>query len=118
MARTLEQPGKELFNDQIAKLQEGHFLVLLWAARAEDRKVKYNITNGFDDLKSHAITRTKQNAVAVIEALAALCFVQLRGEGNRRNIYITPYGARALETLVLNNRYHQRQSSFLEGSAT
>lgn len=117
MPRTMDS-SKELFNEQVAKLQEGHFLVLLWAARAEDRKVKYNLTNGFDDLKFHGITRTKQSAVAVIEALAALCFIQLRGEGTRRNIYITPHGAKALETLVLDNRYHQRHSAFLEGSPT
>jgi hypothetical protein len=112
-------PGGEahtdLFGQQVARLTDAHFLVLSWAATAEDRKTRYNITNAFDDLKFLAITRTKQNAVAVIEALAALCFVDLRGEGNRRNLYITAHGARALERLVLSRRFNPRASAFLEG---
>jgi len=107
---------KDLFNEQVENLAASHFLVLYWAAQAEDRKTRYNITNLFDDLKAAAITRTKQSAVAVIESLAALRFVTVKGEGNRRNLYITPYGARALERLVLLNRFQSRKSVFLEGT--
>ena len=109
-------PMKELFNEQIEHLGESHYLVLYWATQAEDRKTKYNITNSFDDLKSAAMTRTKQSAVAVVDALAALRFVTVKDEGNRRNLYITPYGARALERLVLLNRFQPRKSVFLEGT--
>ncbi|MFA4945373.1 MAG: hypothetical protein WC789_11815 [Lentisphaeria bacterium] len=105
---------KELFPAQVERLAEPHFLVLFWAAQAEDRKVKFNITNCFDDLKFHRITRTKQNVVAILDSLAALCFVTLKDEGNRRNIYITPYGAKALEALVLHHKFQPRQSAFLE----
>ena len=96
---------KDLFTEQVENLGESHFLVLYWAAQAEDRKLKYNITNSFDDLKFHRITRTKQSAVAVVDALAALRFVTVRDEGNRRNLYISPYGAKALEQLVLQSRF-------------
>ncbi len=106
----------QLFTEQVDKLQESHFLVLYWAAMAEGKKHKYNITNCFDDLKQLGITRTKQNAVALAEALAALCFVDFRDEGNRRNIYITRHGAKALEALVLKGVYNPRNSPFLEGN--
>ena len=103
-----------LFEAQVDGLLECHFLVLLWAAQAEDRKAKYNITNCFDDLKHHRITRTKQSAVSIVEDLAALCFVSLRDEGNRRNIYISPYGAKALEQMVMQQKFTPLASSFLE----
>ena len=103
-----------LFDAQVDGLLECHFLVLLWAAQAEDRKARYNITNCFDDLKHHRITRTKQSAVSIVEDLAALCFVSLRDEGNRRNLYISPYGAKALEQLVLQQKFTPRSSAFLE----
>lgn len=112
-------PGLDLaalFQAQVGGLQETHFLILLWAAQAEDRKARYNITNCFDDLKFHRITRTKQSAVSIVEDLGALCFVALRDEGNRRNLYITPYGAKALEQLVLQNKFSPRASSFLESA--
>ena len=103
-----------LFAAQVGGIQECHFLVLLWAAQAEDRKLRYNITNCFDDLKHHRITRTKQSAVSIVEDLAALCFVSLRDEGNRRHLYISPYGAKALELLVLQQKFTPRPSAFLE----
>ena len=105
---------KQLFDEQVAHLGEAHFLVLYWAARSEGAGVRYNITNCFDDLKHHHLTRTKQTAVAVIEALAALRFVDLREEGNRKNLYITTYGAKALEALVLGGRFAPKKSAFLE----
>lgn len=104
-----------LFSEQVKALKESHFLVLYWVARAEDKGTKYNITNCFDDLKYLGITRTKQNATAVIDALNALCFIETREEGNRRNLYITPYGAKALETLVLERAFTVNKSIFLEG---
>ena len=106
---------KKLFEQQVEQLLESHFLVLSWAAQAEDRGVRYNMTNCFDDLKFCGITRTKQSAVAAVDALRALCFVVIRDEGNRKNIYITRHGAKALETLVLEQTYALRGSAFLEG---
>jgi len=74
----------------------------------------YNITNCFDDLKHAGITRTKQTAVAHVEALRTLCFLELRGEGNRKNIYVTNYGAKALEKLILAHTFGVKPSSYLE----
>ena len=105
----------ELFDAQVNQLKEAHFLVLSWVARAEDKDTCYNITNCFDDLKHHGITRTKQNAVAIVEALQSLCFVALREEGNRKNLYITNFGAKALEKLVLRRIFTSKPSAFLEG---
>lgn len=105
---------KQLFDEQVEHLEEAHFLVLYWAAQSEGAGVRYNITNCFDDLKHHSITRTKQTAVAAIEALVALRFVNLREEGNRKNLYITTYGAKALETLVLDRAFEPKPSAFLE----
>jgi len=105
---------QQLFDEQVDYLAEVHFLVLYWAAQSEGAGVRYNITNCFDDLKYHHITRTKQTAVAAIEALAALRFVDLRDEGNRKNLYITTYGAKALETLVLGRAFEPKPSAFLE----
>jgi hypothetical protein len=53
--------------------------------------------------------------VASVEALSALRFLSLRGEGNRRHLYITRYGARALEALVRRQAYTPKPSAFLEG---
>ena len=103
-----------LFKEQIANLQPSHFLVLYWVAQAEDRSMCYNITNCFDDLKHLRITRTKQTATALVEALQALRFLDIKDEGNRKNMYITPYGARALESLVLQEKYTPKRSAFLE----
>jgi len=105
-----------LFNEQVDHLEYRHFLVLYWVARAEDAGLPYNITNCFDDLKSARITRTKQNAVSAVEALSALRFLDVRTEANRRNLYITPHGARALERLVRRHAFDPKPSAFLEGS--
>jgi hypothetical protein len=105
---------KELFREQVTNLSQPHFLVLYWCAQAEDRRLVYNITNCFDDMKRLGITRTKQTAVAVIDAMRALRFVSVRDEGNRKNLYITPYGAKALEMLVLQQAFTLQKSAFLE----
>ncbi len=105
---------ENLFNKQIVKLKEHHFHILYWAAQSEVCKKKYNITNIFDDLKINGITRTKQNAMAYIEALDSLCFIETKDESNRKNIYITEAGEHALEELVKNNNYNIKKSIFLE----
>jgi hypothetical protein len=105
---------KDLFEAQVSHLKEAHFLVLYWAATAEDRGLAYNITNCFDDLKFLRITRTKQTAVAIVESLEALRFIELRDEGNRKNIYINSYGAKALEMLVRREAFKPKPSAFLE----
>ena len=104
----------ELFKEQVNNLEEPHFLILYWGATAEDRNTSYNITNCFDDLKFHRITRTKQTATAVLDALQKLRFIDIRDEGNRKNIYITPHGAKALESLVLQQTYTPKKSFALE----
>lgn len=114
----MPEPTQDLFRAQTERLQESHFLVLFWAAQAEDKGIKFNITNCFDDLKFHKITRTKQNAVAIVDSLAALCFLTLKDEGNRRNIYITSHGAKALQELVLARTFKTKPSAFLEGSSS
>lgn len=103
-----------LFKDQIENLLESHFLILYWVGYAEGRSLPYNITNCFDDLKFLRITRTKQTATALIEALQALRFLDIRDEGNRKNMYITPHGAQALEHLILEKVYTPKKSAFLE----
>ena len=105
-----------LFQEQVRRLTHSHFLVLYWCAQAEDRRVLYNQTNAFDDLKAAGITRTKQNAMAIVEALAMLCFIELRTEANRKNLYITDHGARALEALVRSGGFTPKPSIFLEAS--
>lgn len=113
MAHQSEELGV-LFESQVKRLNESHFMVLYWAAQSEGKGVKYNITNMFDDMKATGLTRTKQTAVSVVSALVALCFLDLREESNRKNIYITRFGAKALETMVLNDSYKPRQSAYLE----
>lgn len=105
----------ELFDEQVQHLTEAHFLVLYWAAEGEGRSRRYNLTNCFDDLKHCGITRTKQNATAAVDALVALRFLDLRDDGNRRNLYITHHGAKALAALVRRGVYAARPSAFLEG---
>ncbi|MFW5996511.1 MAG: hypothetical protein ACOCZS_02290 [Verrucomicrobiota bacterium] len=105
---------EQLFKEQVESLEEPHFLVLYWGATAEDRKRRYNITNCFDDLKFHGITRTKQTATSILDALEKLRFIDIRDEGNRKNIYITSYGARALESLVLKQTFTPKKSFTLE----
>ncbi len=104
----------ELFEKQVAELQGAHFLVLYWTTVAEDKKKRYNITNVFDDLKSLKITRTKQSAVAYVETLKALCFITVREESNRKNLYLTNYGAQALEKMIISKKYTPDKSSYLE----
>lgn len=106
---------QKLFEEQVASLREDHFLVLYWAAQAEGKGCRYNLTNGFDDLKHAGITRTKQTAVAVVEALKVLRFIDIRDEGNRKNVYITIHGAKALEAMVLQSVFAPKKSVFLEG---
>lgn len=115
MAR-INEDSVDLFKDQLGRLGESHFLILYWCAQGEDKGIKYNITNCFDDLKYVGITRTKQTAVSMIEALWALCFIDIREERNRKNIYITKHGARALQQLVVLGGFGVKSSSFLEGN--
>lgn len=81
---------------------------------SEAESIKYNITNCFDDLKHANITRTKQTAVSIVETLWALCYVDIREERNRKNIYITSHGAKALEKLIKSNRYTVKKSLSME----
>ena len=105
----------ELFEKQIDKLQRPHFLVLYWTTVAEDRSIRYNITNVFDDLKDLKVTRTKQSAVSFVETLKALCFIELREESNRKNLYLTKYGAQALEKLIIGKKFEPEKSRYIEG---
>ena len=104
----------ELFMQQLERLGEEHFLVLLWAAMRADRNRKYNITNCFDDLKAGGITRTKQTAVAVVEAMHLLCLIDVKDERNRKNIYLTNFGGQALAKLAESGRFQSKKSHFLE----
>jgi hypothetical protein len=113
MARNAELTD-DLLQDQLNRLGEGHYLILCWCTFCEDNSVKYNITNCFDDLKRAGITRTKQTAMSFVDTLWALCFVDVRDERNRKNIYITPHGAKALEHLVKSKRFNLKPSSYLE----
>lgn len=105
---------QDLFTKQVDQLKEYHFLILYWVAKAESEKTKYNITNVFDDLKSTGVTRTKQNVVTYIESLATLYFIRLIDEHNRKNLYITNYGAKALEILVKQRLFNVKPSTYLE----
>ncbi len=113
-AQSLSRDFSDLFESQVSGLGEAHYLLLLWSAKSEGFSLKYNLTNFFDDLKHLGITRTKQNAVAVIESTACLCFIEVRDERNRKNIYITRHGARALARLVESRRFEAKNSAFLE----
>jgi hypothetical protein len=106
----------ELFTEQLKRLKEHHFLILYWAAEAEVRGVKYNITNAFDDLKDLGITRTKQSVMAYVESLHMLCFVDMKDERNRKNLYLSESGARALEELVKSSGFKTKKSRFMEGT--
>lgn len=105
----------QLFKDQLGRLKEYHFLILFWAAEAEVKGLKYNITNAFDDLKDLGITRTKQSVMGYVESLHMLCFIDLKEERNRKNIYLAEHGAEALESLVRNSNYTTKKSRFMEG---
>ncbi len=104
----------KLLDSQIGRLEESQFLILYWAAQAETLNIKYNITNVFDDLKDLKITRTKQSATSFIEGLYMLCFINVVEESNRKNIYISEYGAEALERLVNMSKIKVQTSRFLE----
>lgn len=106
----------ELFTEQLKRLKEYHFLILYWAAEAEVRGLKYNITNAFDDLKDLGITRTKQSVMAYVESLHMLCFIDVKDERNRKNLYLGDSGARALEELVKNSSFKTKKSRFMEGN--
>ena len=108
--------NESLFQEQVSRLEPHHFLILYWAALSEGKEVRYNITNAFDDMKFQKLTRTKQTAVANIEALALLGFVDLKDESNRKNIYITEFGVEALQILGENKRFKTKKSLFLEVS--
>lgn len=110
----MEQTLDKLFDRQVGNLDQAHVNLLYWSAMAEDRKTRYNITNAFDDLKYLQLTRTKQAVYAYIEALRVCCLIDIREEGNKKNLYITQYGARALETLV-NQGFTLQPSHFLGG---
>ena len=113
MARGSDE-SSDLLQDQLNRLGFGHFLILVWCSLSEDKSVKYNITNCFDDLKSAGVTRTKQTAMSMIDTLWALCYIDVREERNRKNIYITSHGAKALEQLIMSDRFTAKTSSFLE----
>jgi len=102
-----------LFEQQVSQLTQAQYLVLLWATQGEGLGVKYNLTNCFDDLKHAGITRTKQTAVAVVESVRSLCFIEIKDERNRKNIYITKWGAQALAALVGAGHFQNLESLFL-----
>lgn len=106
----------ELFTKQLRRLKEVHFLILYWAAEAEVSGIKYNITNAFDDLKDLGITRTKQSVMAFVESLYTLCFIDMKEERNRKNIYLAEAGAEALEALVRSGNFKTKKSRFMEGA--
>jgi hypothetical protein len=104
----------KLFNRQVDQLQDAHFNILYWATLAEGQEMRYNLTNVFDDLKGLKITRTKQSAMAFVEMLRALCFIEVRDESNRKNLYITEFGGQALEKLIVEQNFKVKTSSYLE----
>ncbi len=107
---------ENLFTEQLKRQKEHHFLILYWAAEAEVQGVKYNITNVFDDLKDLGITRTKQRVMAYVESLYALCFIDIKDERNRKNIYLSDAGADALERMVGESNFKTKTSRYMEGT--
>lgn len=105
---------ENLIEVQIAQLEEAHYHILYWVAIGEDKKLKYNFTNVFDDLKQQGITRTKQNAITYVHMLKVLCFIEIREESNRKNLYITHYGAKALQKISKQKKYKKLKSNYLE----
>ena len=67
-----------------------------------------------DDLKAGGITRTKQTAVAAVEAMHLLCLIDIKDERNRKNIYLTNFGGQALARLAESGRFQTKKSHFLE----
>jgi len=106
---------QELWEKQLAKLKMHHYHILYWSAQAEVMGKRYNMTNVFDDLKAVGTTRTKQSAVSYVEMLDALCLIEIRDESNRKNLYITEYGEKALELEVQQKTYKLEGSAYLGG---
>ncbi len=102
----------ELYKQQIEGLDYQHFLVLYWTMVAEDKREGYNITNVFDDLKLSGVTRTKQSAVSYVETLKYLQFIELREQRNRKSLYLTEHGAKAL--MRLGEKFDILKSNYLE----
>ena len=105
---------EELYRKQIEGLEHQHFLILYWSMVAEDKRSAYNITNVFDDLKISGVTRTKQSAVSYVETLKYLQFIDLREEKNRKSLYLTEHGAKAL--MRLGEKFDILKSNYLETS--
>jgi len=105
---------EELYKKQIEGLDHQHFLILYWTMVAEDKRSAYNITNVFDDLKIGGVTRTKQSAVSYVETLKYLQFIDLREERNRKSLYLTEHGAKAL--MRLGEKFDILKSNYLETS--
>ncbi len=104
--------SEDLYMRQIEGLDYQHFLILYWTAVAEDKRTGYNITNVFDDLKISGVTRTKQSAVSFVETLKYLQFIELREERNRKSLYLSQYGAKAL--IQLGEKFEIEKSNYLE----
>ncbi len=111
------ESAAELIKMQLSRLGEEHFLALYWATVSEYKSVAYNITNYFDDLKHLGLTRTKQTAMAAIEAMRLLGLIDLRDSRNRKNIFITHFGASALQHLVKSGNFTSKPSEYLESTS-
>lgn len=107
----------KLYELQLSRLGVEHFLALYWATVSEYKARAYNITNYFDDLKHLGLTRTKQTAMAAIEAMRLLGLIDLRDSRNRKNIFITRFGADALQRLVKERNFKSQPSEYLEKTA-
>lgn len=101
--------------NQVKRLEEPHFLILLWCSRANYLKKDYNITNVFDDLKRHNLTRTKQNAVSYIEGLHLLSYIDILSKSNKKNLLVTNLGLEVLSSLVKEDKFSiEKKSIYLE----
>ncbi len=109
--------AEQLYELQLSRLGEEHFLALYWATVSEYKSLAYNITNYFDDLKHLGLTRTKQTAMAAIEAMRLMGLIDLRDSRNRKNIFITRFGANALQRLVKDRNFKSKPSEYLESTA-
>jgi hypothetical protein len=52
--------------------------------------------------------------MAYVESLFMLCFIDVKDERNRKNIYLADAGAQALEALVKTGKFKTRQSRYME----
>ena len=100
--------------EQVGRLDQIHFLIMYWAARARDLKKDYNVTNVFDDLKAQHLTRTKQSAVSFIESLYHLAYIDLLMKANKKTLYLREEGLAVLELLVRQKKFNFKQSQYLE----